>query len=654
MSNSTLRIVLTVVFSVAILFLWNHFMAKKVVQKPGKAPNARNTKSGATDNPAGRHGVAASQPHGAAASQATAGKKASGKAPVGPVAKDAEGHHTSVTWKAGKAEVTFTDLQAALRHVVLNEKRYKEIRRGKLEAIDLVQTTLGKGPWPLQAAFPDSDFEVPAQALYRLVKREGNGLTYEWTSKKVRIRKYYELDTKRPVMWLTVEVKNLSSRILDERLKMRLFAQKDMKRAAPGMTNPYPRIPTGLCQVNGKLERRSVGAIAGTQSSCSAAGCGMGSGAVRQIGQVNWIASDDRYFMTALVPWDQGAQRLCEVKLFEKDPSVIEAALIFPQVKIKPGGKKRHKFMVFLGAKDLKALESIKSKGGKDLELSDSIEFGWFKVLARPMLFLLQFFYLFVGNWGLAIILLTLVVKGLTFYWTHKSMVSMRNMQRLKPKMDALKKKYGDDKARLNQETMSLYKIHKVNPLGGCLPMLIQMPIWFALYRTLGNAQELYRSPFFGWITDLTAPDPYYILPIAMGISMFAQQAITPQPMEGTQAKMMKYFMPGMFTFMMLWLPAGLTLYIFVNTVLTMVHQWHMNRSDPMPSKEQAKKEAEDEIGRMGGGGEPKTGGPRGRGPKGKKGGGKEVEKSAGSTGSAGAGSRGGKKRRRKKKPTAV
>ena len=131
---------------------------------------------------------------------------------------------------------------------------------------------------------------------------------------------------------------------------------------------------------------------------------------------------------------------------------------------------------------------------------------------------------------------------------------------------------------------MALYKVHKVNPLGGCLPMLIQMPVWFALYRTLGNSVELYRSNFFGWITDLTAPDPYYVLPIVMGLSMYGQQAITPQPMEGPQAKMMKYFMPGMFTVMMLALPSGLTLYIFVNTLLTMLHQYYMNKTDPIPT----------------------------------------------------------------------
>ena len=193
----------------------------------------------------------------------------------------------------------------------------------------------------------------------------------------------------------------------------------------------------------------------------------------------------------------------------------------------------------------------------------------------------MKLLFRFVGNWGIAIILLTILVKLATLYWTNKSMRSMREMQKLKPKIDVLREKFKEDKQRLNQEMMALYKVHKVNPLGGCLPMLIQFPVWFALYRTLGNAQELYRSGFVGWIGDLTAPDPYYVLPIVMGAAMFAQQMITPQPLEGTQAKVMKYFMPGMFTFMMLWLPSGLTLYIFVNTLLSLLHQWHMNKKDP-------------------------------------------------------------------------
>lgn len=637
MSNSTLRIVLTVVISIGILLVWNHFFGKKQQPQQGKAPvtkTAKRAKSPAKSTAKPTLGAEAGTGSGAVA----AARK------IGPVSLDREGKHTTLTWKAGDASVTFTSRQGALRHVVLANDRYKEFRNGKLRQIDLVQTVKGKGPWPLEAAFPDSDFIVPKNARYKLIKRTRSSLVYEWSSPKVRIRKTYELEEKRPVVRLSVEVQNLTKGMLDERLKMKLFARQDPRRGEPGMTNPYPQIPTGLCYVNGELERRSSGAIAGTQSSCSAAGCGMGSGPVNRVGQVNWIASDDRYFITALVPQDAGAQRRCEMGLLPSDPEVVEIALTFPQIKLKVGESKKHEFLVFLGAKDLEKLDTVAGTNKQSLELSKSIEFGWFAVICRPMLWLLKRFYNVVGNWGIAIILLTLVVKLLTFYWTHKSMKSMRNMQRLKPKMDALKQKFGDDKARLNQEMMNLYKVHKVNPLGGCLPMVIQMPIWFALYRTLGNAQELYRSPFFGWIADLTAPDPYYILPIAMGISMFAQQAITPQPMEGTQAKIMKYFMPGMFTFMMLWLPAGLTLYIFVNTLLTMVHQWHMNRSDPLPSKAEAEKEAQASVGDSGGGSSRSKPAPRARA---EGGGGSKASSVA-----SGRGARGARKRRRKKKPT--
>ena len=253
-----------------------------------------------------------------------------------------------------------------------------------------------------------------------------------------------------------------------------------------------------------------------------------------------------------------------------------------------PGGWVKRRFAVYLGAKDLAQLDSV--KGPQDVEgrLGETIEFGWFDFLSRPLLMLLKVLHRVSGNWGVAIILLTLLIKLVTVYWSTKSMRSMRQMQRLKPKMDVLREKFKDDKQRMNQELMALYKLHKVSPLGGCVPMLIQMPIWFALYSTLGNAQELYRSGFFGWITDLTAADPYYVLPLLVGGAMFGQQAISPQPMEGAQAKMMKYFMPAMFTVFMMWLPSGLNVYILVNTVLTMIHQWYINKSDPIeptPSK---------------------------------------------------------------------
>jgi len=580
MNNSTFRIVLTVAISLGILLIWQHFFAPR--PQPSQAPTA--------SKPVAKKKTAKVQPAEQAASRPTS-QPASRPAGAGPVSIGVEGKHQTLEWKGGDSTISFTDQGGTLRHVILTNKRYKEFRRGKLRQVDIVQTERGKGPWPLVARFGESDFEVPVQPRFSVVSQDKTHVEFSWKSAKVRITKRYELDPKMPVVRLLVKVENLSNTKLNERLEMALFARQDPAQAVPGMTNPYPRVPTGLCRVNGEIQRRSVGAISGTQSQCSAAGCGTGSGPVSQIGLVDWVGSDDRYFLTALIPEEKGVQRRCGVKQVEGRPDVVEISLLFPEKKIKPGKSVEHRFLVFLGAKELSALDAVQTRDKRELGLSESIEFGWFALLCRPMLALLKFFYSFLGNWGLAIILLTVVVKGLTFYWTHKSMKSMRAMQKLKPKMDALREKYGEDKSRLNQEMMALYKVHGVNPLGGCLPMVLQMPVWFALYRTLGNAQELYRSEFVAWISDLTAPDQYFVLPIAMGASMFAQQLITPQPLEGTQAKMMKYFMPGMFTFMMLWLPAGLTLYIFVNTLLSMAHQWHMNRSDPMPTAEQVAKD---------------------------------------------------------------
>jgi YidC/Oxa1 family membrane protein insertase len=167
-------------------------------------------------------------------------------------------------------------------------------------------------------------------------------------------------------------------------------------------------------------------------------------------------------------------------------------------------------------------------------------------------------------------------------------MQSMNEMRRLQPEIEKLKAKHGEDKEKLNQAVMQLYQQHKVNPLGGCLPMLIQMPIWFALYATLQTSVELYREPFL-WLKDLTQFDPFYVLPLAMGASSFAMQRLSPQPADNAQAKMLLYFMPIFFTFIMLRLPSGLTLYILVNNVLSIAQQqWLMKRQQPAPAPAKA------------------------------------------------------------------
>lgn len=230
------------------------------------------------------------------------------------------------------------------------------------------------------------------------------------------------------------------------------------------------------------------------------------------------------------------------------------------------------RYTAFVGPKDFDALKAA----GPGLD--DTIDFWILGILAKPMLWLMRLSYSIVPSWGIAIIFLTLIVKLATLYWTQKSMAQMKRMADLKPKIDVLKEKFKDDKVKLNQATMDLYKREKVNPLGGCLPMLLQMPIWIALYRTIYGAVDLYQAPLFLWIQDLSAHDPYFVMPVMLGGLMFLQQKITPTAGDPAQAKMMLWMMPIMFTSFMLFLPSGLVFYILVNTVLSVGHQQIVNR----------------------------------------------------------------------------
>jgi YidC/Oxa1 family membrane protein insertase len=206
---------------------------------------------------------------------------------------------------------------------------------------------------------------------------------------------------------------------------------------------------------------------------------------------------------------------------------------------------------------------------------------GWFSFIARPLSSLLLWFQSFTNNWAISIILLTLLVKLATLYWTTKSMRSMKAMAALAPQMKELQAKYGDDKQKIQQEMMALYKVHGVNPLAGCLPMLLQMPIWLALYRMLSTVGELYLSPAIpGWIDDLTATDPFHILPIALVGLMFLQSKLSPATLDSMQQKILMYGLPLMFGVMSFFFPAGLTIYILTNTILSILHTLYMKKFD--------------------------------------------------------------------------
>ena len=222
-----------------------------------------------------------------------------------------------------------------------------------------------------------------------------------------------------------------------------------------------------------------------------------------------------------------------------------------------------------MGPKKLDSLEKLK------IGLEKSVNHGWFSFVALPLLWFLIFLHGFLGNWGLAIIALTFIVKLALHPINKKAMTSMKEMQKIQPQLKELQAKFKDNKERLNQEMMQLFKTHKVNPMGGCLPMILQMPIYIALYNVLWNSIELYHSPFIWFYKDLSAPDPYYISPVLLGIFMVLQQRLTPQAanIDPAQQKIMM-FMPLMFSVFLIFLPAGLVIYIFVNTFMSVVQQY--------------------------------------------------------------------------------
>lgn len=240
----------------------------------------------------------------------------------------------------------------------------------------------------------------------------------------------------------------------------------------------------------------------------------------------------------------------------------------------------------YLGPKEWKVLESIHP------QLVNSIEFGWFTFLSKPFFVVMLWIHNIVGNWGWAIVLFTLLVKLILFPLSYKGMMSMQKLKDLAPKMKELKEKYGKDPAKMNQQTMALYKKHGANPMGGCLPMLMQIPVFFALYRVLLNADEIQGAPWIGWIVNLSDKDPYFILPILMGVSMFFQQKITPSNIaDPMQRKIFQYF-PVLMTFFFLTFPAGLVLYWLTNNILSIAQQYYIN-SAYEKYKEQAKSMAQ-------------------------------------------------------------
>jgi YidC/Oxa1 family membrane protein insertase len=279
--------------------------------------------------------------------------------------------------------------------------------------------------------------------------------------------------------------------------------------------------------------------------------------------QGGWIAIVQHYFLTAWIP---NAEQQNVFTTSARDDSHL-IRFIGVEQTVAPGASANFSARFYAGPKDQSRLAKISN--GLDL----SVDYGWLWWIAQPLFLLLTKIHGLLGNWGWSIMVLTLMVKAAFFWLNAKAYTSMANMRRVQPKLVEIRERYADDKQKQSQEMMSLYKTEKINPLGGCLPVVVQMPVFLALYWVLLESVELRHAPWILWIHDLSAMDPYYVLPLLMGVTMFFQQKLNPPPPDPMQAKVMQW-LPVMFTFFFLWFPAGLVLYYVVNNLLSIVQQY--------------------------------------------------------------------------------
>ncbi|WP_456371786.1 membrane protein insertase YidC [Thiolapillus sp.] len=277
-----------------------------------------------------------------------------------------------------------------------------------------------------------------------------------------------------------------------------------------------------------------------------------------------WIAMIQHYFLTAEIPPTNEPRHFYSKGLANGHYVIGEYS---PAVNVAPGSRHVFSGSIYMGPKDQDTLEQIAE--GLDLV----VDYGWLTLLAKPMYEILSWINSVVGNWGWTIIIFTILIKAVFFKLSEASYRSMAKMRNLTPRIQALKDRYGDDKQRMQAAMMEIYKKEKINPLGGCLPMLIQMPFFIALYWVLMESVELRQAPWILWIKDLSVMDPHYVLPVIMGISMFIQQKLNPAPPDPMQAKLMMA-LPFVFTIMFAFFPSGLVLYWVMNNILSIAQQW--------------------------------------------------------------------------------
>lgn len=420
------------------------------------------------------------------------------------------------------------------------------------------------GRRPFAVGFLNDAQVIPSRAMFELdpTKSVQTGdsftkLAYRYVDPAGQfvVMQTYTLEEERPYeLSLDVEVQNVGGQTISNALTFDVYGYKDPEQTS-SFLDSRPDAVEAICKTTEDLERKPISAVDET----------LKFGTVEDL--VTWAGIDKRYFLFAAVPEKPAAN--CEFSIV--DEAFLRTRIVSANTSINAGTSVTQNYRLFIGPKDQDVLDAA----GADL--NEAIDYGMLAFLSRPMRWLLVFLFGFVQNWGLAIILLTIIVRLLMWPINHKVYANSERMKDIQPILNGIKEKYKDDQQRQAEETMKAFKEHNVSALG-CAPMVLQFPIFLALYFMILNSVELYQADFAFWYQDLSAPDPYFLLPVAMGVVMFAQQSMMTVDAPNPQMQQVMKFMPIMFAAFMLFLPSGVVLYYFASMLIGIVQQYMIKK----------------------------------------------------------------------------
>jgi YidC/Oxa1 family membrane protein insertase len=549
------RLLIAIVLSALIFLLWQFFF----VDKDANQQSAKKT----AQPPVKEEQVLESKPYPKEQEVAR-----SDKTPLTETEVSAPGIiPRTITVDTPFYQVQLSEKGAGFSSFILKKYREKVAKDSPLKELipqkDSIETVLLGFAGKSLPGLDNAVFSANLTADTVNIQDAAQEISFSWKSDEgVVVEKTYRFSPDSYLIGLDVTIKNGSDRSIQDKLFIAL------KGSTPGDTRMYGfEGPSAL--INEKLEEIKIKDIAEKNT---------------YTGKVTWVAMQDRYFLMSVIP-DQVEE--AGMRLFLKGDDLLEAQYLGPDGDIRPGTQHTYQYSLFFGPKSMEVLKSA----GHDL--GKALNFGMFTVLAKPCVWLMNRLYSVIPNYGIAIIILTILIKGVLWPLGSKSYKSMSEMKKIQPLMKEIREKYKNDKKKMNEEVMSLYRTYKINPLGGCLPMVVQLPVFFALYRMLYQAIELRHAPFFLWIDDLSAPDrlfhfgfsipfmepPYGVpvLTIIMGATMLLQQKMSPPMGDPTQAKMMM-FMPLIFTVIFINFSAGLVLYWLVNNILSISQQYYIQK----------------------------------------------------------------------------